>query len=262
MIDGEFTGNGHAGHAAEASYSDDEIAALAGVACDLLPSVQWVGGELKFIYGTGNFLTKLNKEEEKVGAAETFKADPRSYTEAWKRWGKLEGQLKRSVVDVIGGRRVDGWINPPRDQLPENDASKWPLDDYGEPKDPWQEYSTLVFCRVSDGQLFTMSLQYGNRRGMAELLDTVVREAKDHPGCAPVVVPEAIAVGKNFTPLLKVVGWEPFGEGASPPGNPLRLARLQGELRALKVKYAPENAAAVAAKAKGKRGDLDDEIPF
>ena len=39
--------------------------------------------------------------------------------------------------------------------------------------------------------------------------------------------------------------------------------RLLDALKALQDKYAPESTTAVVAKAgKGKRGDMDDEIPF
>jgi hypothetical protein len=258
-------GNGHSGHSAEAEttqFSDEELAALGKAASDLLPSVVWVGRELKFSYKSGGWYDKINKDtEEEVGATETFKVDARSYTEVWKRWGKLEGQSKRTVIDMIGGRAVDGWRNPPRYLMPETDKSKWPKDEDGEPADPWSESAQIALRRISDDQLFTWVAQYSNRRGMGELLDIVARDAKDHPGCMPIVLLEAVPSGKYFNPRLKVIGWEPFGEGASPPANAMRLTRLQDELKELHAKYA-EPGGAVAAKGKGKRGDMDDEIPF
>jgi hypothetical protein len=241
----------------DGSFTDDEIAALAGAACELLPAVEWTGKELKYAYKTGTWSD--GKEAEPIGADERFGADARSFAEVWKRWGKLAGQSKRSVTDMIGGRRVDGWINPGRDAMPENDESKWPRNDDGKPEDPWQEEARMVLRRLSDGQLFTWSARYGDRKGMGELLDAVAREARSHPGCAPIVVLEAVANGKNFHPRLRIVGWQPFGEGASPPANPTRLERLKEDLRTLHAKYAPGTA---AAKAKTKRGEMEDEIPF
>jgi|SRR6478609_6713771 len=239
------------------TLSDNELAALGDAAHELSPAVEWVGRELRFVYTTGGWFD--GKEAEKIPADEHFKGDPRSYAEVWKRWYKVAGKsTKRSVTDLIGGRRIDGWINPAREALPETDRDKWPHNDKGEPEDPWQEEARLVLKRVSDGQLFTWCARYGDRRGMGGLLNTVIREAKAHPGCVPIVVLEAIANGQNFTPRLRVVGWEPFGEGASPPADPVKLARLREDLRALNEKYAPK----AVATSKKKRGDMDDVIPF
>jgi hypothetical protein len=130
--------------------SDEEVAALATAAHELLPSVEWVGLELKFVYATGKWFVKTGKDEEEVGATEIFAVDMRSYAAVWKRWAKVQGRSKRSVTDMIGGRRVDGWVNPPRDLMPENAEDKWPLDDDREPEDPWQENSQIVLRRLSD----------------------------------------------------------------------------------------------------------------
>jgi hypothetical protein len=246
----QLAGNG-------STLTDDEIAALAGAAHELLPSVEWVGKELRYAYTKGVWFD--GKEAEPIGTDERFAVDPRSFAEVWKRWAKGAGQSKRGVTDTIGGRRVDGWINPPRHLLPENEEERWPRNDNGEPEDPWQEEARMVLRRLSDGQLFTWSARYGDRKGMGELLDAVAREARSHPGCAPIVVLEAVANGKNFYPRLRIVGWQPFGEGASPPANPARAELLKEELRELHVKYAAPKTAAAAAK---KRGDMDDEIPF
>jgi hypothetical protein len=239
---------------------DEEIAALAAAARDLVPSVEWVGLELKFAYVTGKWSVKINsEEEEEVGATEIFKVDVRSYAELYKRWGKVEGRSKRAVTDMIGGRRVDGWINPPRHLMPEYDKSKWPLGDNGDRRDPWQETSQIVLRRVSDGQLVTWSAQYSNRRGMGELLDAVASECREHPGCAPLVLLEAVAKGENFNPRLRIVGWEPFGDGASPPANSARAERLKEDLQALHAKYAPK---AAAKRAPLSDDGMGDAIPF
>src|SRR5258707_13881231 len=106
---------------------DEELAMLGRAAADLLPAVEWVGDELKFMYETGKYLTKIGKEEEAVSATETFVVDARSYAEVWKHWEEVEGQKYRSVTAMIGGRRIDGWISPARYLLPEADQDEWPL---------------------------------------------------------------------------------------------------------------------------------------
>jgi hypothetical protein len=206
----------------------------------------------------------IKQDEEVIDPSERFKADPRSYAEVWKRWSEEPGRSSRSVTDVLGGRRVDGWLSPARHLLPENDAEEWPRDKDDQPKDPWQESAQIVLRRCSDGRLFTWSAIYGGRRGMGEILDIVAREAKDHPGCVPVIELTAAASGSNFNSKVTLVGWEPFGKDASPPANPARSARLREDLKRLQAKYVPKLPADVAKpKAEaGKRGDMDDEVPF
>jgi hypothetical protein len=253
--------NGHANEDGITPLSDEELATLGRAAADLLPAVEWVGDELKFMYETGKYLAKIGKDEEAVGAAETFVVDARSFAEVWKLWSEVEGQKYRSVTAVIGGRRVDGWISPERYLLPDTDRDEWPLNNKGLPQDPWQEYAQLVLKQCSDGRLFTWQAQYGSRRGMGDVLDIVAREGKDHPGCSPVVTLGAASNGRNFYSKLTVVGWQPFGEGASPPANAARAERARQDLRRLQAKDAAKDATA-PTKAKGKGGDLDDEIPF
>jgi hypothetical protein len=56
---------------------------------------------------------------------------------------------------------------------------------------------------------------------------------------------------------LKIVGWQPFGEGKSPPGNPTRAAAMRQMLLAL-----PKPDPAAPGKTQRGGGDMDDEIPF
>ena len=111
----------------------------------------------------------------------------------------MEGQTKRGVVDSVGGRRVDGWINPLRDRMPENDRDKWPLDDKGEPRDPWQEYSTLVFRRASDASCLPCPCSTATGAPWPSCSTSSSGEAKDQPGCSPVVVLEAGSSGESST---------------------------------------------------------------
>jgi len=226
-----------------------------------LPALEWVGLPLNFGYANGKWFAKVSRDkEEEIGPTELFVADPRSYTELWKRLERLDGQRKKSITETIGGRRVDGWINPRRHLLPETDKTKWPLRDKdGEPDDPWIEELRIVLRRLSDDQLFTWSAQYSSQRGMGALLDAAMKDCDGHPGLCPVVILKAIVKGDTFIPDLQIVDWRPFGEGASPPPNPARAQQLQEDLRALHAKYAPKAAAAAVKK---KRGDMDDEIPF
>ena len=175
--------------------------------------------------------------------------DARSYAEIYKRIGRLPGESKRTVTDLIGGRRVDGWINPIRDAMPEADDSRWPRNDKGLLEDPWQEETRLVLRRLSDGQLFTWCARYGDCYGMGDFLDAYAREVKDHPGHMPVVTLGRARKGENFRPLLQIVSWESFGPGLSPPANPVRIPAPAGR----------PSEAACKIRTQGHRHDQDDE---
>jgi hypothetical protein len=239
-----------------APLSDDEIRALADAAREHLPSLPFIGKPLNFAYKTGRWFVKVSSEqEEEVGATQIFIVDLRSYGDSYRRWANTE-HGKRTVTDTIGGRRIDGWRNPSRNSMPETDESEW--DDNG---DPWQPRSQIVLRRQSDGQLLTFAALYGARQGIAELVDIATRECRDHIGRSPVVLLESVSDGKNFKPRLRIVGWEPFGDGASPPADPANGTRLREQLEELLVKYAAPKAA-IAGKKASKRGDMDDETPF
>jgi hypothetical protein len=237
--------------------SEEEINAIAGAARDLIPVMRFVGRPLNHGWENGVWYWKPDRDhEEKVGATEAYVVDLRSPGEVWKRWGLLDNG-RRGVVDQIGGRYVDGWRNPPRHAMPEADEN---FDD-----DPWKENSWIVFKRLSDGQLLTWSPIYGAREGMGEFLDTAAKQWREHIGCMPVVLLESVPDGKSFKPKLRIIGWEAFGEGESPPADPARGALLRNKLEELRQKYAAPKGTAPKGDKKpgaGKRGDMDDEIPF
>jgi hypothetical protein len=239
-----------------AAFSNAEIAALKAAASDLSPALEWIGLPLNHSYKTGHWSVKINRErEEEPDSTELFCVDVRSYHELWKRLVEVNGKLTNT--DMIGGRRVDGWINPGRDLLPENDQTQWRTKN-GKPQSPWIEESRIVLRRLSNGQLLTWSAMYSDRRGMGKLLDAVMRDAEQHPGLQPVVRLVSISKGDSFIPDLPIMDWRAFGDGASPPADARRIERLKEELRLINEKYSPK----AIATAKKSSSDIDDEIPF
>jgi hypothetical protein len=233
--------------------TDDEINVLADAARDLAPS-DLMGLPLKFAKGI--WLAGKGDASEEVGQSEPFIADIRSYTVVWIRW------KDRKPMQKIGGRRVDGWISPPRHALPDQDQSRWPLGKKG-PQDPWQETHMLLLRDVRS-QLYTFSSpSYGAAKGIGELLDAYVAEQRrSRNGKMPAVVlgsrdrmsPD---YGRIAEPTFRVCGWEEFGPGASPPPNPARVETARQALLAL-----PKPAAAQGGALQPVRGDMDDAIPF
>jgi hypothetical protein len=234
------------------TVNDADLAALTNAARELVPS-DTIGLPLKF--AKGRWFIKLSKEEEyEVTVTQTFVVDPISYAEGWYKWID-----KKPVVKIVG-RRVDGFISPPRSVLPDQDKRLWPVGPKG-PKDPWQEVQRLLLKDLATDDLLTWtSDSYGGRIGIGEFLEAYVREVKQHPGEDPIVLPQSWERpssdwGLIPTPRLKIIGWQPFGEGRTSPGDPTRAALMQQTLLAL-----PKPSAEPAAP--DKRGDMDDAIPF
>jgi hypothetical protein len=239
------------------TINDADLAALTNAARDLAQS-DIIGLPLKFT--KGRWFIKLSKEEEHdVTATETFVVDPISYSEGWYKW-----KDKKPVVK-IAGRRVDGFISPPRNALPDQDEKRWPVGPQGA-KDPWQEIQLLLLKDLASDELLTWSSNsYGGKIAIGEFLDAYVAEAKKHPGKDPVVLLQSWERptpdwGPIQTPRLKIVDWQAFGEGRTPPGDTARAALMRQTLLMLPKPTAP--AAADKAQRQGDGDDMNDEIPF
>jgi hypothetical protein len=231
------------------TVTDNDAAALANVARELQPS-DLVGLPLKFVKGKW-FIRESREKEHEVGATDMFVVDPLSYAEGWIRW------QDKKPTHKLYARRVDGFVSPPRHVLPEAEEHQWPMGAKG-PEDPWQRVQFLLLKEVTTDQLLTWQVSsWGGSGAIGELLDSWAADYKNHPGEAPVVILQSwdkpnADWGKIPTPRLKLVGWQPFGEGATPPGDPARTALVRQALLAL-----PKPDAAPARK----RGtDMDDEI--
>src|SRR5262249_8034509 len=117
------------------SINDTDLAALTNAARELAPS-DIIGLPVKHV--KGRWFVRLSKEEEReVGPTDTFVVDPISYAEGWMRW-----EDKKPTHKLIA-RRVDGFISPPRNVLPEQDERLWPIEK-GIPKDRWQQVERLL----------------------------------------------------------------------------------------------------------------------
>ena len=190
-------------------------------------------------------------EETKIGATTTFAADMRSYKRGWIKWAD-----RKPVFKAIG-RPIDGFVSPTRDRLPDRDENRWPRDARGIAQDPWQENFSIVMRDLGDGRLctFTTTSWYGSK-ALGALLNVYVRDSKKHPDQMPVVLlssetKSTMSYGDVEAPVFTVVDWQPFGDGAAPPGMrnlpPPSLPPVQELLPPYQQKAG---------------GDMDDEIPF
>ena len=226
---------------------DADVAALAAEARDLTDDVR-VGDDLRF--KKGKWAKNIGDEAIKIGATTPFAVDMRSYKRGWIEW-----RDRKPVFKAIG-RPIDGFVSPVRDRLPDRDESSWPRDAKGVPQDPWQENFSIVMRDLSDGRLctWTTTSWYGSK-ALGALLNAYVREQKKHPDQMPVVTLSSetkttTSYGDVEAPVLKVVDWQPFGEGAAPPGMKLSPPTL------------PVTQQILPPPRKSIIGDEMDSIPF
>jgi hypothetical protein len=172
-----------------ASINDNDAAALTALARELQPS-DLIGLLLKFVKGKW-FILESKENEREVGAVDTFVVDPISYAEGWIKWENKKPAAK------LYARRVDGWIAPSRNALPDQDQSRWPVNAQG-PQDPWQRVQYFLLKDLATGELLTwQSTTYGGSGGIGEFLDEWAKNFKNHPGEDPIV----LLHGTNHIPI-------------------------------------------------------------
>src|SRR5262249_8800202 len=123
---------------------------------------------------------------------------------------------------------------------PELELDTWPITAKGR-VDPWKWELHIVLRDLATGRLVTWGTDsFGGKIAMKEFLDDFTAKAKEHPGQMPIVVPTSYFRATDYdpktpTPRLEFTGnWVPFGEGASPPGDPSRLSATLRSLEDLR----------------------------
>jgi hypothetical protein len=228
---------------------DADLIALAAEANELIGDIR-VGDDLRF--KKGDWKKTITGEDEPIAIGNTmpFAVDMLSYRRCWIEW------RDHKPVRKIIGRPVDGFISPMREQLGDNDKSRWPRDAKGIPQDPWQENFLMVMRDLSDDRLctFTTTSYYGSR-ALGMLLKIYAHNAKKHPGSMPVVLLSSeVRATQNFgdvdAPVFTVVDWKPFGEGSAPPGMKLQPPA------------SPKTQQVLPPPKKSIGDEMDESIPF
>jgi hypothetical protein len=202
--------------------NDADLAALAAAGQELAgpnyfhtPAKYTKGKWSKLVIEDGN------KISVPIGSTQPYPIDPLSHMEEWVLWHD-----KKPVKRIGPGRRVDGFILPVRERLGYLDQTQWPFRN-GKHEDPWQEAHYLTLKDTTTGELLTwVSNSFGGRKCIGGLLKQFAANAKKHPGKYPVVLLSSRTdphpdYGHVEKPVLTIVDWQPFGEGAAPGGSPL-----------------------------------------
>jgi hypothetical protein len=187
---------------------------------------------LKFIKGEWT----LGEDDREVPADARFIANLEEYYRGWVRW--WDGKPTEHLI----GRVVDRHRVPPREQLGDQDESKWETEPNGARRDPWAKTVYLALRELSSDEIicFTSSSD-GGRKAVLKLADRYDRFRHRFKAKMPVVCLESESYqhktyGKILKPKFRVVDWAFWDDetAANPDG-------------ALQLQHAAE---------------MDDEIPF
>jgi hypothetical protein len=124
----------------------------------------------------------------------------------------------------IMGLLYDNFVMPPREELGDNDETKWLPGLDGQPDDPWKHQILLVLQRGDTAALYTFSTQSKTgRRAVGNLLRHYDRMRKTHPDELPVVRLKVGGfnhrderIGWVLTPTFAVAGRAPKDSVATP----------------------------------------------
>jgi hypothetical protein len=164
-----------------------------------------VGSLLKF--SKGDFLAGENEEEVEEGTR--FVANMDELMVGWIRWWDAKPS------DQIMGRVSDGYQPPKRNELGDDDKSRWELDDKNEPKDPWQFSNYLILKAEEGDELFTFTTSSrGGLNAIGELCKAYGKAMRQRPDEYPIIAlgvgsyqHSNKAYGRIKFPIFDIVGW-------------------------------------------------------
>lgn len=200
----------------ELVVQNTDVAALAVEARQLDNDFR-VGDDLRFV--KGKWTKHVGDRKIEITATMPFIFDMLSYQHGWICWRDRKPTYK------LIGRPIDGFVSPVRDRLGDLEERNWPRNNKGEHIDPWQETFSIVMRDVTTGALCTWTVtSWFGQKALGALLKAYLRNYKNYPGCMPVALLSSEEkwtqnYGYVAAPVLKIVDWQPFGEGSAPPGS-------------------------------------------
>ena len=148
--------------------------------------------------------------------------------------------------------RVNDGVQPmKRDELGDDDLTKWEIDNTGQPKDCWQ-FSNYLPLKSADGTLYTFTTSSrGGLGAVGDLVRRYSRHRRKNPDVHPIIALDVDAYehknkafGRIKFPQFTPMGWEP-------------KAKFNEALAAIGVAVSE-----VAPAAADPADAMNDEIPF
>jgi hypothetical protein len=123
---------------------------------------------------------------------------------AWVHWDDNR-PVEHRVTQV-------GQTHPYRDELPDQDKTKWPPGLNDEPSDPWRDTRYLRLIDPNTGADYTfVTDSFGGRRAVGDLKQQIANVRMAHPGAMPLVQLASTMMktrfGQKARPDFKIVGW-------------------------------------------------------
>lgn len=165
-----------------------------------------VGDILKFTK-FGEFVAGQDEIELKAGTRLIANMD--ELLIGWVRWEDSK------PTEQLMGRVAEGFQPARRNELGDDDESRWERDDDNKPRDPWQRANYLILKAEDSDQLYTFTT--GSKSGLnaiGELCKVFGRQMRQRPDEFPIVAltPDSYIhpkYKKIFVPKFEIVGWAP-----------------------------------------------------
>jgi hypothetical protein len=144
----------------------------------------------------------------------------------------LQCWIGKQLVDSKMGLVADGFIPPRWEDLGHTDESQWEIDNYGNPRNPWQETETVELADPKTRELFTFTTNSsGGLKATKKLCLDYARERHQYPDAWPVIelninIWKSSTYGPMKDPAFLIVGWvsKDTGEPVAAPPHPPALA--------------------------------------
>ena len=146
---------------------------------------------------------------ETVPLGTVYLAHCKAWTKTWVHF------IDKKVVDRKVYRVAQGQKAPERDQLSDNDESKWPLGPDNKKQDPWvlQYLLPLESQETGEVQIF-VAQSFGGRRSVSDICTQWGRRVTKHPKSGQPMIKLAKAMmptkfyGDVPRPDFEVIGWD------------------------------------------------------
>jgi hypothetical protein len=165
-----------------------------------------VGKLLRF--NKGDYIAGENNDSIAVGTI--FTANVEELQLRWTKW------IDNKVVDEHAALAVNNKISPSRAELGDDDESKWPLDDGGQPRDPWR-FAAYLPLLSEQSELFTfVANSRGSHSAIADLSRRYLNHNRRHADVFPKIKVDVgsyqhkvRAYGRIKVPDFVPAGWAP-----------------------------------------------------
>jgi hypothetical protein len=152
-------------------------------------------------------------KDNTIPVGTTFTVAPTELLAGWIQW------LNSKPVSHEMVRVEDGIPPKKREELGDTDASQWPVDKDGKPKDVWQ-FTNYLPMMDEDGKVYTFTTSSrGGITAVAQLLRLFANHRKRHPDVFPVIKINTDSyqhkdrdLGRIKYPVFEPAGYLPKGD--------------------------------------------------